>query len=85
MIFEYYCKKCGKEWEEAHSSNNRLKPCEGPCPCEQKLEGVVGKMISQSGISYDGVKSVHTRAHPDFKERLKEIKKSSGKYHNIQD
>lgn len=81
MIYEYYCTKCDHEFEESHSSDNRLIPCGEPCPnCNEKS---VKKAISNSGISYDGMKSPHTRSTPEFKERLREIKKGAGKFHNI--
>ena len=85
MIYDYYCTKCDKQWEESHSSDNRDKPCQGVCPCSKALPGVVKRDIAKPSFLLDGIKSVYTRSSPDFKERLKQIKQGAGKFHNIRD
>ena len=82
MIYDYYCDKCDKEWEESHSSANRDAPVGKECPCGKG--GKVCRGVCAPGLSFQGSVSTIRRAGSGWNDVLKGIKKASGKESNIE-
>lgn len=76
MIYDYYCDKCGKVWEETHSIANRDEPVGKPCPCEDG--GTVKRGVCAPGLNYQGSLSPIKRAGSGWNDVLKGIKKAAG-------
>jgi len=53
MLYEYYCEKCGKEWEESLSIADRDQPCKNQCKCAAG-HGSVKRGISAPGLCFEG-------------------------------
>ena len=76
-LYEFGCSECGHTFSDVLKVGDRNKPLDEPCPSCGKSGGVtknIGAPLIVSGVG-DFRKNV-----PDvFKDRLREIKKSSGK------
>ena len=81
MIYDYYCDKCDKTWEESHPSDKRDEPVGKPCPCGK--DGTVRRGVCAPGLSYQGSVSTIRRAGSGWNDVLKGIKKAAGKKSNI--
>lgn len=77
-VYGYHCKneECDHSFEEIHKMSDFNIPCEAPCP-ECKQEGTIERIMFAPKI----VAGVNMRSKvPDFfKDRLKDIKKASGR------
>ena len=76
MIYDYYCDKCDKVWEETHSIADRDKPVGQDCPCGKG--GKVQRGISAPGLSFEGSVGTIKKAGGEWNNILKTIKKNSG-------
>jgi len=82
MIYDYYCDKCNKRWEEAHTIENRDYPVGKDCPCGEG--GKVKRGVSAPGLSFEGALSPIRPAGSGWNDVLKTIKKNSGKDNTIE-
>ena len=76
MIYDYYCDKCDKTWEENHTMSNRDEPVGKPCPCGDG--GTVKRGVCAPGLNYQGSMSPIKRAGSGWNDVLKGIKKAAG-------
>jgi len=86
MTYSYYCQYCKKSFDLNLSIEKRNDPLKEECPC-CGTKGTVTRSFENSGILYDGIKSVHTRAREaagsDWKDVLKRIHKGAGQRSQI--
>lgn len=79
-VYAYQCKKCGHEFDELKSIADRKIPTEDSCiNCSEY--GVELKINAPKIVSSDG--NFYSKIPGQFKERLKEIKKTAGKTSTI--
>ena len=76
MIYDYYCDKCEKTWEENHTMANRDEPVGKPCSCGDG--GIVKRGVCAPGLNYQGAMSPIKRAGSGWNDVLKGIKKAAG-------
>jgi putative FmdB family regulatory protein len=89
--YDYRCDKCGNEFEDFYSMDERKKPTESPC--EQRVHGLIQANSSCGGtidlvpgstptaFAYDNISSPgHAKKPPGWiTDKLKEIKKQQPK------
>jgi putative FmdB family regulatory protein len=76
-LYDFKCAACDHEFERALRIDDRAIPKDEPCPsC-----GVIGQVISQLAAprTVSGVGDFRAKVPDVFKDRLREIKKISGK------
>ena len=79
-IYEYYCKKCGYEFEEMQLIANRKKPTKRACSeCGEKQ---IEQKVSKMNIDYSG-KPLTSRLDNGFKDVLSRVSDASGKENTI--
>lgn len=82
MIYDYYCDKCDKTWEETHSIAERDAPVGKPCGCEEN--GTVRRGVCAPGLSFQGSVGAIKKAGSGWNDVLKGIKKAGGKKSTIE-
>lgn len=73
-LYEYKC-KCGHAFADVYKINDRLKPTEDPC--KECGETTVERVLSAPRI-VSGVGDLRAKVSDNFKDRLREIKKTAG-------
>lgn len=82
--YDYYCSKCEESFEKLLKISEREFPTTEKCPscgAENSIELCIAAASLVSPFRIDGLKKPRT----DFKERMQQIKKISGKSANIKD
>jgi len=77
--YAYQCKNCENYFEEILKIADRDEPVKLPCP---QCNGEVYRTMETGGLVSDS-KSIHRRAGSEFNDRLKQIKKGSGRKNSI--
>ena len=80
-LYTYHCKECEHDFTDMQRIDNRDIPCEAPCPACGASEAV-HRTITGMTISA-GVGDFRKNVPAWMKDRLKEIKKTSGKHCTI--
>lgn len=76
-LYEYHCKECDHEFTDVLKISERDKPVGEPCPSCGKTD-CIEKIVSTARI-VAGVGDFRARVPDVFKDRLREIKKQSGR------
>lgn len=82
--YDYYCTKCEKSFDKILKIDDRKLPTEESCPnCngENSVELLIGSPKPMNPLRVDGL----NKPRSDFRERMQQIKKMSGKSANIKD
>lgn len=82
MLYDYYCDKCDKVWEESHLSAARNEPVGKDCPCGK--DGKVCRGVCAPALSFQGSVSAVKKAGSGWNDVLKSVKKGAGKQSNIE-
>jgi putative FmdB family regulatory protein len=80
-LYEYKCDSCSHEFSDVLKVDDRLRPCEEPCPncaAQGRVERVIGAPRIVAGVG-----EVYSKTPDVFRDRLKEIHKQSGKHSKI--
>lgn len=80
-LYGYECQSCGNEFVEMRTISERNAPENEPCPVCSEV-GQVKKQLSNARI-VAGVGDFRAKVPDVFKDRLREIKKMSGKDNKI--
>lgn len=52
-MYDYYCEKCSKLWEENLPMSKRNLPCKSPCPICKEDGGVKKNITGFPGVNVD--------------------------------
>jgi putative FmdB family regulatory protein len=80
-LYDFNCQHCGQEFEKALKIVDRNEPLSNPCPMCQENGSVVSTITSPRIVS--GVGDFRAKVPDVFKDRLREIKKISGRGNTI--
>lgn len=80
-LYSYKCGACEHEFSDVLKVDDRKRPCEEPCP--NCFNGQVDMVISSPRI-VSGVGDFRMKTSFNFRDRLKEIHKQSGKHSKIE-
>ena len=80
--YAYRCKKCENIFEKFSSISARKDPEQEACPNCNELNCVEQTLTEAPKLVSDS-KDIHTRAGTEFNNRLKQIKKGSGRANTI--
>ena len=78
--YAYQCKKCEHYFEEILKISERDEPVKLPCP--ECKDGEVYRTLETAGFVSDS-KTAMRRAGTEWNDRLKQIKKGSGRSNTI--
>lgn len=81
-LYGYKCGACEHEFTDVMKVDDRKKPCEENCP-ECGTKGQVNMMIGSPRI-VSGVGDFRAKTSSNFRDRLKEIHKQSGKHSTME-
>lgn len=76
-LYAYVCNNCGHEFDDVKSIDDRDLPLMEPCPECDTSGGLQRKLSSAKIVS--GVGDFRRKVPDAFKDRLREIKKASGR------
>lgn len=80
-LYSFKCEACGEEFDDVRTIDDRNKPLEEACPnCGES--GRIQRQLSSARI-VSGVGDFRRKVPDVFKDRLREIKKMSGKDNKI--
>lgn len=80
-LYDYMCRDCGVGFNEMRTIDDRLSPCELPCP---ECGGEIYLKIGAPVLGYN-IKPPGMRTSDNFNDRLKEIRKNKGKDNTLGD